>query len=41
MDSLLNGSQNGKIPPEVVLVDIPIPEPMKPWSGGKTRAGRI
>ena len=34
-------SPSGKKVPEILIVDVPVPEPKKPWSGGKEEQGRI
>ena len=30
---------SGKEVPEIIIVDVPVPEPKKPWSGGKQEQG--
>ena len=30
---------SGKDVPEIIIVDVPLPEPKKPWSGGKQEQG--
>ena len=32
-------SPSGKKVPEILIVDVPVPEPKKPWSGGKEEQG--